>query len=363
MANMPWKPAKPGRPAVKGRDANAPRSMTTPPRRGRPKNKSIVPKKPDGKNQDPKATPKQGGGNRRLERTARRLTRGVLRDELRGLRSQKDEVRRAANFAEDKATSLYDRTNSGLGVIARETGDFVTGLNQQTQAGFNAQSVVQNAAAAALQNQLGNIYDAGEGSATAEMARLGLTGAQGFLDEMASGEAYAKASGAQTSANNAANLGMQQMGANTVGNMLSGMVQGTYLQGVGENLNSYNENMSDIAADKADQLALVRDAITDARTGSKDTFFQLLTQLQQSGWADKTGGGRGGKGGKGGGRPPAKSKDGGPAKIPTKDGQPPKKAAPPKKATPAKGKDKPKPKPPKVRMGPVKGSGRNGRGR
>lgn len=75
MANMPWKPAKPGRPAVKGRDANAPRSMTTPPRRGRPKNKSIVPKKPDGKNQDPKATPKQGGGNRRLERTARRLTR------------------------------------------------------------------------------------------------------------------------------------------------------------------------------------------------------------------------------------------------------------------------------------------------
>jgi hypothetical protein len=92
--------------------------------------------------------------------------------------------------------------------------------------------------------------------------------------------------GAQTSANNAANLSLAQANAGAVGQLLASMNQGSAMSGYGQNLNARNSGLADNRAEQNNQLALVRDAIKDARGSRKDTFFQLLTQLKQSGWGN-----------------------------------------------------------------------------
>lgn len=222
--------------------------------------------------------------SKRLEKTARRLTNGVIRDEVKDLRGQRREINRAARHANKEVRNQYRRGAEDLEYVHNETGDYIDFQNQQAQSGFNSASLEQNAAALALQNQLQNVYDAGEGSATAEMARLGITGASGFLGQLASDRANSQVMGQQTANNNAANLGLAQANAGAVGNLLSGMNQGSYLSAIGQNLNSKNEGMNANREEQRDQLALVREAIRDAQGSRKDTFFQLLQQLRQTGW-------------------------------------------------------------------------------
>lgn len=287
MTKLPFKAGNPNRGANrdhKGRDSvKIPNQTPGVPKRNRGvKNKSL-PKKPN-PSPDAKKDGKDGkrGG---LEKTARRLTNSVIRDEVQDLRGQRREISRAARHAKKEVRTQYRRGAEDLEYVAGETADYVGAQNAQSQAGFNVQSLEQNAAAMALQNQLQNVYDAGEDSATAEMARLGITGASGFLGQLAGDRANAQTMGAQTSANNAANLGLAQQNAGAVGNLLSGMVQGQYLSGIGQNLNSKNDGMNEVRDEERDQLSLVREAIREAQGSRKDTFFQLLQQLKSSGWA------------------------------------------------------------------------------
>lgn len=248
--------------------------------------KSLIPK---GANQGTNKSGSSGsgkgpGGGSSLEKTARRLTNGVIRDEVQDLRGQRREVNRAARHANLEVRNQYRRGAEDLDYVHQETGDYINSQNAQAQAGFNAASAEQSAAAAALQSQLQNVYAAGTGSATEEMARLGITGASGFLGQLASDGANAQATGAMTSANNQANLGLAQSNAGAVGNLLSGMNQGSYMQGIGQNLNSKNDGLNSNREEQGDQLALVREAIQEAQGSRKDTFLQLLTQLQTTGW-------------------------------------------------------------------------------
>lgn len=288
MTKLPFKAGNPNKGANrahKGRDSVKIPNQTPSGPKSRPrevKNKQL-PKKP---NSSPDAKKDgKGGKGKGLEKTARRLTDSVIRDEVQDLRGQRREVSRAARHAKKEVRNQYRRGAEDLEYVAGETADYVQSRNAATQAGFEAQSLEQNAAAMALQNQLQNVYDAGEGSATAEMARLGITGASGFLGQLASDRANAQTMGAQTSANNSANLGLAQQNAGAVGNLLSGMVQGQYLSGIGQNLNSKNDGMNEVRDEERDQLSLVREAIREARGSRKDTFFQLLQQLRSSGWA------------------------------------------------------------------------------
>lgn len=286
MSKLPFKAGNPNKGANKshkGRDSVViPKQTPTPAPRSRElKNKSL-PKKPNSEASGSKDG--KPGKGQRLERTAKRLTNSVVRDEVQDLRGQRREISRAARHAKKEVRNQYRRGAEDLSYVAGETSDYVASQNAQAQAGYDAQSLEQNAAAMALQNQLQNVYDAGEGSATAEMARLGITGAQGFLGQLASDKANAQTMGAQTSANNAANLGLAQANSGAVGNLLGGMVQGQYLSGIGQNLNSKNTGMNDVREEERDQLSLVREAIREAQGSRKDTFFQLLQQLRQTGW-------------------------------------------------------------------------------
>lgn len=248
------------------------------------KNKAL-PKKGNSTKTPTKGSQPRGGGN--AEQTARRLTNAAVRDEVKDLRSQRREVSRTARHAKKEVRNEYRRGMEDLEAVHGTTAGYINAQNVQAQAGFDAASVEQSAAAAALQNQLQNVYDAGEGSATAEMARLGLTGTtggEGFLAQLASDRANSSAVGAQTSSNNLANLGLAQSNAGAVGQLLAGMNQGSYLSGVGQNLNRKHDAMDDVRTEELNQKQLVREAIADARGSRKDTFFQLLTQLRQSGW-------------------------------------------------------------------------------
>jgi hypothetical protein len=238
-------------------------------------------------------------GGSGLEKTARRLTNSVIRDEVQDLQGQRRQVNRAARHANLEVRNQYRRGAGDLDYVHGETADYIGSQNAIADSQFNVAGAEQAAASAALQSQLQNVYDAGEGSATAEMARLGITGptgqaAGGFLGQLAADSANAQATGAINSTNNAANLSAMQANSGAVGNLLAGMNQGSYMSGIGQNLNAKNTSLNENREEQGDQLALVREAIMEAQGSRKDTFFQLLTQLKQSGWA-KGGGGGGGK--------------------------------------------------------------------
>lgn len=252
--------------------------------RPRPRDKKL-PNKPKSNSSPSQDKGKGSGGGRNLERTARRLTDSVIRDTTRGLNQQKREINREARNANDIVRTMYHRGRGDLDHVFSETGDYINAQNSQSQAGFNAATAEQSAAAAALQNQLKNVYAAGEGSATDELSRLGITG--DFLGQLNSDSMNAQATGAQLSANNAANLSLSQANAGAVGNLLSGMNQGAFMSAQGQNLNARNTAFADTRQNRADQLALVREALNEAQGTRKDTFFQLLQQLKQSGWGGR----------------------------------------------------------------------------
>ena len=294
MSNKPFKAGQqnPPKGPVKGRSGNVPGSLANPPRKpgpkyGLPRDKKLSPKKPDANKSEPQGKGGGPGKGGNLERTARRLTNGVIKDTVRDLNQQRREVNREARNANDIVRTMYHRGRGDLEHVFGETGDYIEHQNEQGQNAFNAASLEQSAAATALQNQLQNVYSAGEGSATAEMQRLGITGAQGFLGQLASDSANAQAVGTQTSSNNQANLGAMQANAGAVGNLLSGMNQGAYMGAIGQNLNARNTAFADNRQQRADQLALVREAVNEAQGSRKDTFFQLLQQLRQTGWAKR----------------------------------------------------------------------------
>lgn len=270
--------------SIPNRNQNQGGASKPPPKKSapaKPKDKKL-PEKANSDKKDGKGKP--GKGNRNAENTARRLTNMAVKREVKDLRSQRREVSRTARHAKKEVRNQYQRGMGDLQAVHGTTAGYIDAQNARGQAGFDAASIEQNAAAAALQNQLQNVYGAGEGSATAEMARLGITGGEGFLGQLASDKGWAQSMGAQTSANNAANLGLAQANAGSVGQLLASMNQGSLMSGMGQNLNQRNDSMNSIRDEELDQKQLVREAIRDARGSRKDTFFQLLTQLKQSGW-------------------------------------------------------------------------------
>lgn len=244
--------------------------------RNGPRNKSLPNKNKDGGRK----------GGKGLEATARRLANGVIRDEVRDLRGQNKEVNRAAENAIDTARFQYQRGLGDLEYIGGETTDYVKSMGDKTQAMYGQTSLAQSAAAAALQQQLGGIYEQGAAGANSELSRLGIN-QDDFMGQMRVDGANAQATGAAQSASAASTLGAMQANSGAVSDLLGGMVQGSMLSNVGRNLNDRNDAFMDIRNEKQDQQALIRDAIKSARGSRQDVFFQLLQQLKQSGWGGK----------------------------------------------------------------------------
>jgi hypothetical protein len=213
----------------------------------------------------------------------RRLVNGVLKDELNDLRKQARASRQDGRYLAQAAKRDYRRGLGDLNYVHGETADYLSGLNQRTQQTYADQGNQQAQAQAALNSMLGSTYSGAQSGASEELARLGIQGGGNF-QQLGADQANAQAVAAQSGANAQSTLGMA--GANSAAGMqmLQGMNQGSFMQGVGQNLNARNDQLGQIRSDRVNQMNEIRRAMQEARGSRRDMFFQLLQQLQQTGW-------------------------------------------------------------------------------
>lgn len=274
-----------------------------------PKNKSL-PKKGGGKQAPPKLggrpvadgndnKPKPGGKGKGLgvgkfyggragykgvkTKKVKRLVNGVLREEMHDLKGQARLANRDANKEMRKARRDYHRGRGDLKYVHGETTDYLNSLAQRNQQMYADQAQSTAASTAALQSMLGGTYSGAQNQGMEELARLGIEGGGNF-GQLQADQANAQ-SLAAISGNNAQSTGaLANSNAQLAMQSLQGMNQGSYMQGIGQNLNARNNAFQDIRSNRIDQINEVRHAMKDAKSERRDLFFQLLQQLQQTGW-------------------------------------------------------------------------------
>ena len=250
-------------------------------------------KGPDKKHSNKKPAKKKGGGSAFFgarggykgvrKSNVKRLVNGVMGDEIRDLRSQSRSVRRDARDGINQANVAYERGKGDLNYVHGETSDYLSDLARRNQAN-QQQAVGQQAQAQqALQGMLGQTYSGAQSGASQELARLGISGG-GSFQQLNADSANAQAVAAQSGANAQSTLGLAGSNASSAMQMLQGMNQGSMMQGLGQNLNARNDALSEVRNNRTDQMNEVRNAMQEARGTRKDMFFQLLQQLQQTGW-------------------------------------------------------------------------------
>jgi hypothetical protein len=225
------------------------------------------------------------GGYRGVDKRAvNRLVNGVLKDEYRDLRRQKQAVRRENRFLTRDANTQYERGLGDLNYVHGETGDFISALTDKNAAMFADQRNTQAQANAALQQQLGTTYGGAADNVTAELARLGIQGG-GSTAGLMQDQAFAESLARQSGSNALSSMDMASSNAALGSNLVAGMNQGAMTSNLGTLSNKRSDALSTIRQDRIDQLADINGAMQDAAAGRKDVFFQLLQQLQQTGWS------------------------------------------------------------------------------
>lgn len=189
------------------------------------------------------------------------LVNGLLGQEMRDLRHQRQQVRRT-----------YQRGLGDLNHVFGETGDYLNFLQGQNQQQYSQTGQNIDAANQALQGQLGGIYGGAQGGANAELARLGM-GDSVNMGGISADQANAQGMAAITGQNASSTLDLASNNTAQMAGLLQGMNQGSYQQAVGQNLNARNDAMNKIM-----------DAIVDTKKSRKDVWLQLAQQLQQTGW-------------------------------------------------------------------------------
>lgn len=242
-----------------------------------------------GKNKGKKGMPKMFGARAGYEgvptRRVNRLVGGVIRDEVRDLRGQLRGVRADSREAVRNVRRDARRGKQDLRYVHGETADVLGNISRQNTNMYAQQADSTAAANAALQQMLGGTYSGAQAGAESELARLGLGGQQsGTFDQMMLDAANAQGVAQQSGANAMGTMGMAGTNSAAGMAMLQGMNQGSYMQGIGQNLNARNDALSEIRTNRIDNVNEVRRAIRDAKSSRRDLFFQLLQQLQQTGW-------------------------------------------------------------------------------
>lgn len=223
--------------------------------------------------------PYEGVSRRKVDR----LVGGQIRREVKGLKRDRKQVKREAKKDTRVARNDYRRALGDLSHIYGETRDYTEARNRDIAAGYD-QALQQNeAAGAALRQSLGASYTGAREAANAEFARLGLQ--QGSYNaDMDRDLSFLQGVGDTNTANQAANLNLSNTHANTIGNLMSSMVQGSHMSQQGKAQNALDDALFDIRQNKHDQLSALNNAITDVRGSRSDLFQQTLQQLSQTGW-------------------------------------------------------------------------------
>lgn len=213
-----------------------------------------------------------------------RLVKGLIKPAINDLRLQKNQLNHDTLNAVRHTREDYTRGQGDLSYVHGETGDYLNSLGQKNSQLYNNTNSHLDAANAALKAQLGNTYSGAQNAAQDELARLGIQGGGSFA-QLGADQANALATGDQANTN--AHTTAELAGGNAAAalQMLAGMNQGSYMQGVGQNLNKQQTALADIRAQNLQGKHDIRQAMVDARGSRKDAVLQLLQQLQQTGWS------------------------------------------------------------------------------
>lgn len=225
-----------------------------------------------------------GGFKGVKKRKVNRLVNGMIRSEVKDLRRVRAQVRNESKRDMQSVRRDYRRGKGDLEHIFGETGDYIQHLQGLNADSYNTQLNQTQAANAALQQQLGGTYSGAQDQVNAEMERLGIQGA-GNLSGLIADQANAQAMASQAGANAEQTMGMAAGNTQQLMNLMQGMNQGSFQQAMGQNLNTRNEQLTQVRDDRRDKFNDIRRAIRDVRGGRRDLFFQLLNQLQETGWS------------------------------------------------------------------------------
>jgi hypothetical protein len=225
----------------------------------------------------------RGGYKGVRKQRVKRLVNGVIRDEVRDLDRERKSVRREYKRDAVDVNRQYKRGRQDLKHVFGETGDYLGYLGNQASDQAQQQSNQIALAQKALEQQLGNTYTGAADQVTGELDRLGISGG-GSLGQLQADYANNQALGAQAGANAQSTLGL--MGGNTqqMMGLLQGMNQGSYMSNAGLNLQRRNDALIEARGNRDENMQAIRDAIRDVRGGRRDLFFQMLNQLQETGW-------------------------------------------------------------------------------
>lgn len=267
-----------------GRKPNTPTKLE-----GRPK----VPVKKGSTKPAKKPAGKKGGGSNFFggrggykgvnKNQVKRLVGGLMREETSDLRQQRRQVGREFRQGAKGVRTDYARGVGDIKYVHGETTDYIGSLAQRSAANQGAAMGQQQQAQAALQGMLGQTYSGAQSQGQQELARLGIQGAGNF-QQLGADQANAMGVAAQSGANAESTLGMAGQNTAAAMQMLQGMNQGSMMQGIGQNLNARNDAMGELRDNRINQNNEVRLALREASATRKDLFFQLLQQLQQTGW-------------------------------------------------------------------------------
>lgn len=269
-------------------------------KKGKPKvkgspvrNKDKVPGK---KGNDNKGGGKKGGGkgnNARYgafggykgvsRKRAAKLVQPEIDKQLNALKREKTKINRSARDETKEARQLYQRTTGDLEHIFDESGDYIEHQNNLITGQYDDTRSRALAAQQALAQQL-----AAQGNATGtgvndELARLGIQGGAD-MGQFASDQAFAQNTAALGGQHNLQNLDMMSANAASVGNLLSGMNEGSRASQLGQAKNTRNSMFGDINDAKRDAKADVQQAMREARAARPGLIQQMLESLAQTGW-------------------------------------------------------------------------------
>ena len=117
----------------------------------------------------------------------------------------------------------------------------------------------------------------------AEMQRLGIQ-QTGMDPRYAADTQFAQNVNHQTTANNQANLGMQQANADQISQLLGGMAMGSQSSAMGQAMNIRNADITSIHHDQRDSLQDIMNQIMDTKKNKPGAMMELLQQLQGQGF-------------------------------------------------------------------------------
>lgn len=206
---------------------------------------------------------------------ARRLVNADIRSQIRELLMQAREQKGAMEYDVSKLDALLGRQTGDLNYIFNEAKDYMGAQSQKINAGFNNARTQSNELFNQFAQQNNVQTEARRQQAMAEMQRLGIQQAgMGQFDSDAQNLA------GQANLNNAnanANLGTMQAGADTVGNLLGSMAEGSRTSNLGRAQNQHGQSV----ADARQMYAQYRQGIQGDIRNTRKNRFSMVNDLMQ----------------------------------------------------------------------------------